>query len=131
MKPRYSKQKTSMRVAHGGTGFVSCAGYCSMHALLSGFEPWFYNAGLYGWNNDTYLIRDICGNTWAISTGYRNLQAEHLPYDIMEEYEKKAAATQDIEERRALCREFLARVANEDCNEPEMKKRKYHVCAYK
>ena len=131
MKPMYQKQKASMKLAHNGTAFVACAGYCSMQYLLSGFEPWFYNSGLYGWNNDTYFIRDIAGNTWAISTGYRNMQAEHLPYDLMEEYERKAAATSDIGERRALCREFLAWVANNDCIEPDFSKRKYHVCNYK
>ena len=106
------KVKMSMKQAHSGARCVACAGYCTMHYLLSGESPFAYNAGLYGWNNDSYYVIDRIGRSWVISTGYRNMQAEHLPYDIVERYEKQAAALQSIDERRALLRDMLSHIMN-------------------
>lgn len=83
------KTKMSMKQAHAGARKVYAVGYCGMQHLLYGKEPFAYNAGLYGWNNDSYLIFSKRG-TVVISTGYRNMQAEHIPYSTMEKYEKQA-----------------------------------------
>lgn len=83
------KIKMSMKQAHAGARKVYAAGYCSMQYLLYGKAPFAYNAGLYGWNNDSYLIFTKSGAT-VISTGYRNMQAEHIPYNTLEKYEKQA-----------------------------------------
>ena len=58
---------------------------CPANALqntLSHLDPDFYNAGSYGWNNDTYIIQHN-GETIAISTGYRNTRGEEIPYELM------------------------------------------------
>ena len=60
-----------------------------MQYLLTFKEPFAYNAGLYGWNNDSYLIFTKSGMV-VISTGYRNMQGNHIDYDTMEKYEKQA-----------------------------------------
>lgn len=61
-------------------------GYCNAYHLLSGIEPTFYNCGVYGWNNDIYIIGDV-----AIVTGYRNLQGDFYPnHETLTKYEKKA-----------------------------------------
>ncbi len=84
-----------------------------MWYLLNRREPFAYNAGLYGWNNDTYYIVDSAGNSWALSTGYRNTQGERLPYEIMHEYETKAKECIESSERDKILRDFLAKVAAE------------------
>lgn len=43
-------------------------GYCAIASLLSCIEPSAYNAGVYGWNYDVYVIgeekaREICSRT--------------------------------------------------------------------
>lgn len=83
------KTKMSMKQAHAGARKVYAAGYCSMQCLLNYKEPFAYNAGLYGWNNDSYLIFTKRGAV-VISTGYRNMQGAHIDYDTMEKYEKQA-----------------------------------------
>ena len=83
------KTKMSMKQAHAGAKRVYAVGYCNMQYLLRHKEPFAYNTGLYGWNNDSYLIFTKHGMV-VISTGYRNMQAEHIPYITMEKYEKQA-----------------------------------------
>lgn len=41
-------------------------GYCDLFGVLSGIEPDYYTAGVYGWNCDVYVIAGL-----AICTGYR------------------------------------------------------------
>lgn len=41
-------------------------GYCDLDGVLSGIEPDYYTAGVYGWNCDVYVIAGL-----AICTGYR------------------------------------------------------------
>ena len=41
-------------------------GYCDLQDALSGIEPDYYTAGVYGWNCDVYVIAGL-----AICTGYR------------------------------------------------------------
>lgn len=41
-------------------------GYCDLYGVLSGIEPDYYTAGVYGWNCDVYVIAGL-----AICTGYR------------------------------------------------------------
>ena len=63
--------------------------------LLS--DPVFYNAGVYGWNWDGYLLFDRSGRMIIINTGYRNIDlasGEHdneklneLLFDMFDEFE--------------------------------------------
>lgn len=55
---------------------------CALQHTLSHLDPDFYNAGSYGWNNDTYIIQHN-GETIAISTGYRNTRGEEIPYELI------------------------------------------------
>lgn len=41
-------------------------GYCDLDGVLSGIEPDYYTAGVYGWNCDVYVIAGL-----TICTGYR------------------------------------------------------------
>lgn len=41
-------------------------GYCDLHGVLSGIDPDYYTAGVYGWNCDIYIIAGL-----TICTGYR------------------------------------------------------------
>lgn len=41
-------------------------GYCDLYGALSGIDPDYYTAGVYGWNCDVYVIAGL-----AICTGYR------------------------------------------------------------
>lgn len=41
-------------------------GYCDLYGVLSGIDPDYYTAGVYGWNCDVYVIAGL-----AICTGYR------------------------------------------------------------
>lgn len=89
-------------------------GYCDAWYLLRGLEPIAYTAGVYGWNEDIYLM----GNT-LIATGYRPHGTKHVPYDILESYEKQARTIYNSKEDyktkiamiSALRAEFLEKVA--------------------
>lgn len=41
-------------------------GYCDLQNVLSGIDPDYYTAGVYGWNCDVYTIAGL-----TICTGYR------------------------------------------------------------
>jgi hypothetical protein len=54
------KVKTSMKI----TGYFKhsyCGGYADRQYIMNGYEPTYYNAGVYGWNNDMYI--DYATNT--------------------------------------------------------------------
>lgn len=91
-------------------------GYCEATYLLTYKEANAYTSGIYGWNNDVYIIdRDI-----AIITGYRNIQ-DNVDYDykLLKEYEEKARniclsnLNQESKENMVnnLLNEFIGRVA--------------------
>lgn len=62
---------------------VFACDYCDLQYIFNGISPQFYNSGLYGWNCDIYIDykRDI-----AITTGYRNMRGDMIPYEIIEKY---------------------------------------------
>lgn len=80
------KTKATMKVTNV-YDHVIAIGYCGAQFLLRFQNPTFYNAGVYGWNNDIYtnLPNDTC-----IVTGYRNLRGIHPDYDLLKEYENQA-----------------------------------------
>ena len=67
-------------------------GYCGAQYLLSGIEPDYYNAGVYGWNCDIYRIAGL-----TICTGYRGMIG--APAVDTAEYERKARIADTAEER--------------------------------
>ena len=66
-------------------------GYCEAWHLLKGLEPIAYTAGIYGWNEDVYLV----GNNTYITTGYRPHGTIKVTYELLDAYEKQAKAIYD------------------------------------
>ena len=79
------KKKTSMTYITAVFRKVWRCGYCDLQNILHGIEPDYYNAGAYGWNCDIYNTE-----AGAITTGYRNMRGERIPYDIIEKYDNEA-----------------------------------------
>ena len=78
------KIKTSMTDITRGYNKVWRCGYCDLAQIMHGVEPNYYNSGVYGWNCDIYDTP-----AGAITTGYRNMRGERIPFDIIEAYDKK------------------------------------------
>ena len=76
-------------------------GYCGAQYLLSGIEPDYYTAGVYGWNCDIYRIAGL-----TICTGYRGMIG--APAVDTAEYERKARIADTAEERIKLLAEWIA-----------------------
>ena len=76
-------------------------GYCDAQHLLSGIEPDYYTAGVYGWNCDIYRIAGL-----TICTGYRGMIG--APAVDTAEYERKARIADTAEERIKLLAEWIA-----------------------
>lgn len=55
------------------------AGYCSLYPLFNSSDARFYNRGVYGWNFDVVVLYNDCGESFAITTGYRNMFGKELP----------------------------------------------------
>lgn len=82
----YMKMKmTRNQIADLSVDKIVTAGACELQNLLSGVDPIGYNAGIYGWNYDAYVIGDVC-----ILTGYRVLKKYPRATKI-EEYEQEAS----------------------------------------
>lgn len=72
-------------------------GAAALHYLLSGVDPRYYNAGVYGWNNDIYTLFDAAtGENIAICAGYRNMRGKEIPYNMTVQFEK---AAEDVKNR--------------------------------
>lgn len=79
------KIKTAMTDITRGWKKVYRTGYCDLQNIFFGVEPNYYNAGLYGWNCDIYETEKA-----YITTGYRNMRGDRIPYDLIERYDKAA-----------------------------------------
>ena len=80
------KVKTSMKVT-GYFKHIYYAGYADLQYIMNGYEPTYYNAGVYGWNNDMYV--DYRTDT-IISTGYRNMRGTRIPNYIVKAFSENA-----------------------------------------
>lgn len=80
------KIKTAMKIT-GYFKHVYRAGYCDLQYIMNGYEPTYYNAGVYGWNNDMYI--DYPTDT-IITTGYRNMRGERIPDYIVKAFTENA-----------------------------------------
>ena len=76
-------------------------GYCGAQWLLSYLTPAYYTAGVYGWNCDVYTIAGL-----TICTGYRGMVGE--PAVLTADYERRARAAADEDERSAILAEWIA-----------------------
>ena len=70
-------------------GRVYSVGYCQAQYLLMFTRKVGYNAGVYGWNYDVYIVGDD-----VIITGYRPFTTKKVNYELLKEYEDKARAAQ-------------------------------------
>ena len=85
---------------HAGAPTVR-VGYCGAQWLLSYLTPAYYTAGVYGWNCDVYTIAGL-----TICTGYRGMVGE--PAVLTADYERRARAAADEDERSAILAEWIA-----------------------
>lgn len=83
------KFKTTVKEINNYYATVISLGYCDAQHLLSYRSPIAYNAGIYGWNFDLYVIDGI-----AITTGYRNTTGYRPDYKLVKKYEDKV---QDVQ----------------------------------
>ena len=94
--------------------FCKAAGYCSLQYLFRGIEPNFYTHGIYGWNFDAYTHGNKC-----VTTGYRNMIGDSIPYDVCKKYEDAAEKIWSYEnkatydEKRKAADELLEKFWNE------------------
>ena len=68
---------------------VYSVGYCKAQYLLNYSRKVGYNAGVYGWNYDVYIVGDD-----VIITGYRPFNAKKINYDLLKKYEESARKAQ-------------------------------------
>lgn len=81
------KTQTTIKSIRKGYKNIWSCGYCDLQYIMFGYEPQYYNSGVYGWNCDIYIdyLRDI-----AITTGYRNMAGKTIPSELIEKYSKIA-----------------------------------------
>ena len=79
-----SKMETTMKAIRYNYRKVFRAGYCDLAHIFNGYDPQFYNAGIYGWNCDIYIDY---GRDMAITTGYRNMAGASIPLDLIKKYD--------------------------------------------
>lgn len=96
------KIKTSMTYIRQLYACYSC-GYADLQYIMYGYDPTYYNAGLYGWNCDIYTSGGV-----AISTGYRNTRGKWIPDDLIADFTAKAKAIREIYLNWQECAEKLA-----------------------
>ena len=76
-------------------------GYCDLQDALKGREPYFYTAGVYGWNADVYIIDCYT----VIVTGYRPFGNVELSRDVIDTLNKCAESiTHDLDYDTAKAR---------------------------
>ena len=102
------------RKAIANSYFCKSVGYCGLQNLFRGIEPNFYTHGIYGWNFDAYTNGNKC-----ITTGYRNMIGDHIPYEVCKAYEEQAEKIWSYEnkatyeEKRKAADELLEKFWNE------------------
>ena len=83
MKTRITRQE-----ARGNAGTLRI-GYAEAQSLLRFQNAYGYNAGVYGWNFDSYYVNGV-----VINTGYRGTVGKYVDYELLRKYESKASALQ-------------------------------------
>ncbi len=81
------KIKVTRKDLTGQYGKIYRCGYCDLQPLFSSSDATFYNAGVYGWNYDGFII----DNNTVILSGYRGMFGERLPekcYNIIKKANK-------------------------------------------
>ena len=94
--------------------YCKSASYCSLQTLFRGIAANFYTHGIHGWNFDAYTRGNKC-----VTTGYRNMIGESIPYDVCKKYEDAAEKIWSYEnkatydEKRKAADELLEKFWNE------------------
>ena len=84
------KYRTSVKALREGCSNLWYTGYAELQFLLRNHDAVAYTCGVYGWNFD---VNEVYGLT--ICTGYRGMPGKRLDWDMVREYEKKAAKIWD------------------------------------
>ena len=100
-RPKQRVTARCIREAERAGAPTVCVGYCGAQWLLSYLTPAYYTAGTYGWNCDVYIIAGL-----TICTGYRGMVGE--PAVLTADYERRARAAADEDERSAILAEWIA-----------------------
>lgn len=83
-----------------------------LQCLLRFERPVFYNAGVYGWNWDGYLLFDRSGRMIIINTGYRNMTGRKIPWEIAKKYNDLASGEHDKEKLNELLLDMFDELEN-------------------
>lgn len=88
-----------------------CVGYCDIHSLSRDISPTYYNAGVYGWNYDVYIV-----DKYALCTGYRgmpeNVGVVENKGTIIRQYNDEARHVPDSELPK-LRRELISKIVQQ------------------
>lgn len=83
------KIKTTKKYIKANYNYILNTSYGNADYLLTGIEPRYYNAGIYGWNWNGYeLTENLC-----IITGYRNTLGQDVDQEVLKYYENQAKQT--------------------------------------
>lgn len=111
------KIKTTKKYIKANYHYIFNSSGENIDYLLTGIDPRYYNAGVYGWNWDGYeLTENIC-----IIAGYRNTLGENISREILANYEKQAKKIFETDnltydkklyESKKLRNEFINQILN-------------------
>lgn len=79
------KQRTTIKYIKQNFKKIIKVGYCELQFFLKNQKPEYYTAGVYGWNADIYIFKDI-----ALVTGYRPFGNIKIKSDILDVIENKS-----------------------------------------
>ena len=79
------KERTTMKYIKQNYKKIINVGYCKLQNFLKHETPKYYTAGVYGWNADIYIFKDI-----ALVTGYRPFGNIKIKSDILDVIENKS-----------------------------------------
>ena len=85
-----------------------CVNTPDVHDQILGKYATFYNAGVYGWNYDVYIIDDIKGI--AIISGYRCFNCKKLNTEKMKKLYKKFDILKQAAAKKRLLDKFLSTI---------------------
>lgn len=79
------KKETTMKYICAIFDNIYQCGYADLQFIFHNITADYYNAGIYGWNCDIYILDDV-----VITTGYRNTRGKKIPHELIKKYSDKA-----------------------------------------
>lgn len=97
------KIKTTRNYIAGLYDNIIKIGYNAAQHLLKDHDATYYNAGVYGWNYDVYVV----GPNTVIVTGYRPFGNIAPTYKLVNQYDELARAAESKDDRAFILHEFV------------------------